>query len=223
MAAFEYAIGQGYRYLETDVQVTADGVLVAFHDFNLKRTCGIDRRISDMTWSEVSAARVDGLAPIPTLEQLLGEWPEARFNIDCKAENAVDALVAAIRRTSSIDRVCIGAFSDTRVRRLRGILGPGLCTALGPAGVSQLRYGRMSRTGALAAQVPVRQGPLLVMTDRFVARAHRLGLQVHVWTIDDPTEITRLLDMGVDGIMTDRPAVLRRVLEDRGEWVTGGG
>ncbi|MEO7398720.1 MAG: glycerophosphodiester phosphodiesterase [Ilumatobacteraceae bacterium] len=218
MPAFEHAIGLGYRYLETDVQVTADGVLVAFHDYNLQRTCGIDRRVSDMTWQEVSAARVDGIAPIPTLEDLLGAWPEARVNIDCKSDGAVPALVSALRRTNALDRVCVGAFNDLRIRRLRSILGPALCTALGPAAVSQLRYAKMFRTAGRAAQVPVRQGRLLVLTERFIATAHALGLHVHVWTVDDASEICRLIDLGVDGIMTDRPVVLRETLQQRGLW-----
>jgi len=218
MAAFEYAVNLGYRYVETDVQVTSDGVLLAFHDFNLNRTCGVDRQVSEMTWAEVSAARVDGVAPIPTLEELLGTWPELRVNIDCKADNAVEGLVAALRRTKSLGRVCVGAFSDVRIRRLRRIVGPDLCTALGPGGVANLRFAKMSRSAANAAQVPVSSGSLIVTTDKFVERAHRLGLKVHIWTIDEAPEIIRLLDMGVDGIMTDRPTVLRDVLEQRGQW-----
>jgi len=220
MPAFEYAVGLGYRYVETDVQVTSDGVLLAFHDFNLKRTCGIDRRVGEMTWADVQLARVNGIAPIPTLEELLGAWPDLRVNIDCKADSAVDALVAALRRTKALPRVCVGAFSDLRIRRLRAILGADLCSALGPGGVSQLRYGRMLKTSARTAQVPVRQGALIVTTPKFVERAHRLGIAVHVWTIDDTPEIERLLDMGVDGIMTDRPTVLREVLERRAQWVS---
>ena len=218
MPAFQYAVDLGYRYVETDVQVTADGVLLAFHDFNLQRTCGVDRRVADMTWAEVQQAKVNGLAPIPTLEELLGTWPELRVNIDCKTDTAVDALVAALRRTHALDRVCVGAFSDRRIRRLRAILGGGLCSALGPGTVAALRYGRLARTAGNAAQVPVRQGPLVVTTPALVERAHRAGIHVHVWTIDEPAEIARLLDMGVDGIMTDRPTVLREVLQARGQW-----
>ncbi|CAB4889521.1 unannotated protein [freshwater metagenome] len=218
MPAFEYAIDLGYRYIETDVQVTSDGVLVAFHDFNLKRTCGIDQKISEMTWHQVSQARVDGEAPIPTLEELLGTWPEVRVNIDCKSDAAVDALVASLRRTDALDRVCVGAFSDRRIRRLRTILGEGLCSALGPGAVGSMVAGQLRRTTAMTAQVPVRQGPLTVINERFMASANKLGLQVHAWTIDDEAEIHRLLDLGVHGIMTDRPMVLRDVMIARGLW-----
>lgn len=220
MEAFEYAIGLGYRYLETDVQVTADGVLTAFHDNDLQRTCGRPGKISDLPWSEVSLARVDGKAPIPLMEDLLGAWPDARFNIDCKSNAAVDALIASLRRTNSLARVCVAAFSDSRLRRLRKALGADLCSSLGPVELALHRFGLLRNPPGLAAQVPVTQGPLTVVNKAFIERSHRLGLQVHVWTIDDLAEMNRLLDLGVDGIMTDRPVVLRDVLESRGAWNT---
>ena len=218
MPAFQYAVDAGYRYVETDVQVTADGVLLAFHDNDLSRTCGRKGRISDLPYAEVRTALVDGKAPIPTLEDLLGTWPELRVNIDCKSNQAVDALVSALRRCDALDRVCIGAFSDRRLARLRAILGDRLCSSLGPREVATLRFGRPRRAVAQAAQVPVRQGPLTVVTPAFVERAHALGIKVHVWTIDDPAEMHRLLDLGVDGLMTDKPYVLREVFEARGAW-----
>lgn len=218
MPAFEYAVGLGYRYVETDVQVTADGVLVAFHDNDLRRTCGRHGRISDMRWSEVQTALVDGVAPIPLLEDLLGAWPELRVNIDCKTDATAPALVAALKRTNAFERVAVGAFSDRRIRALRSAVGAPLCSALGPAGVAALRYGRPRSLGGQAAQVPVKQQPITVITSQFVDRAHALGVAVHVWTIDDPAEMHRLLDMGVDGIMTDKPAILREVFETRGIW-----
>lgn len=218
MPAFQYAVDLGYRYVETDVQVTADGVVVAFHDNDLRRTTGRVGRISDLPWSEVRSALVNGEAPIPTLEDLLGTWPDLRVNIDCKSDAAAPGLIAALRRTASLDRVLVGAFNDLRLRRLRAALGPGLCTSMGPGAVAALRYGRTTTFSAQAAQVPVRQGRLTVVDQRFVDRAHRLGIQVHVWIVDDAPEMERLLDLGVDGLMTDRPAVLRSVLEQRSHW-----
>src|SRR3712207_6625112 len=129
MPAFEYAVNLGYRYIETDVQVTADGVVVAFHDDDLRRTCGRPGRISALSWRDVSSARVNGEAPIPLLDDLLGTWPDVRVNIDCKTDAAVPALASSLRRAGALDRVLVGAFSDRRVARLRAALGPGLCTA----------------------------------------------------------------------------------------------
>lgn len=218
MPAFQYAVDHGYRYVETDVQVTSDGVLVAFHDNDLNRTCGRNARISALPWKEVRTALVDGRAPIPLLEDMLGEWPELRVNIDCKSDAAVDALVATLQRCDALDRVSVGAFSDRRIKRLRGLLGPRLCTALGPAETATLRFGSPRRAAGNAAQVPVRQGRVTIVTRGLIARAHRLGIKVHVWTIDDPKEMDRLLDLGVDGLMTDRPTVLRKVFEQREIW-----
>ncbi len=218
MEAFQYAVDLGYRYLETDVQVTADGVLAAFHDNDLRRTCGRAGKISELPWSEVSRALVDGKAAIPLLEDLIGAWPDVRINIDCKSNAAVDALVASLRRTNSLARVCVAAFSDARLRRLRKQFGAELCSSLGPIELALLRFGLLRNPPGLAAQVPVKQGPVTLVNRAFVERSHRLGLHVHVWTIDDAAEIERLLDLGVDGVMTDRPLVLRQVLQSRGAW-----
>lgn len=218
MPAFQYAVDHGYRYVETDVHVTHDGVLVAFHDNDLRRTCGRNARISELPWSEVKTAQVDGKAPIPLLEDMLGAWPELRINIDCKSDAAVDALVDTLKRCNALDRVSVGAFSDSRIKRLRALLGPELCSALGPLETAQLRFGSLRQAVGNAAQIPVRQGPLTVVTPGLIRRAHRLGISVHVWTIDDPNEMHRLLDLGVDGLMTDRPTVLRETFEQRGIW-----
>lgn len=218
LPAFQHAVGLGYEYLETDVQVTADGVLVAFHDDDLTRTCGVHGKISELPWSDVRTARVDGREPIPLLDELFETFPGVRFNIDCKSDDAVHALVAAIGRHRAQHRVCVAAFSDRRLARLRRLLGPDVCTALGPAQIASLRLvGRFPGAGR-AAQVPVRQGRITVVDRRFVASAHRRGVAVHVWTIDEPDEMHRLLDLGVDGLMTDRPEVLRDVLIERGAW-----
>lgn len=224
LPAFEHAVRLGYRYLETDVHVTSDGVLLAFHDDVLDRVTDGHGRIDELPWSTVHHAKVDGREPIPLFEDLLGAFPDARVNVDPKHDGAVPALAEALRRCGAIERVCIGAFSDRRLSRLRRLLGPTLCTSLGPAATARLRGASFGvPTGRLpspCAQVPVRTGKVTLVDERFVAAAHRRGMHVHVWTIDDRDVMERLLDLGVDGLMTDRPAVLREVLESRGQWVT---
>jgi glycerophosphoryl diester phosphodiesterase len=222
LAAFQAAVDLGYRYLETDVHVTADGVLLAFHDETLDRVTDRQGRIRDLPWSVVREARVDGKEPIPLLEDILGEWPHARVNIDVKHETSVVPLVEVLRRTNSFDRVCVAAFSDGRLLRVRRLTGLRVCTALGPREIGQLRiasFGWPAGTiGGACVQVPPRLGGRTLVDRRFVDTAHRRGLDVHVWTIDHATEMERLLDLGVDGIMTDRPAILKQVLEQRGQW-----
>ena len=217
MPAFQGAVDLGFRYLETDVHATADGVLVAFHDDDLSRTCGRPGLISELPWSEVATARVDGKEPISRFDELMDAFPQCRVNVDCKSDSAVQPLIEALRRPGVLDRVCVGGFSHRRLKRLRSAAGPRLCSSMSPWEVARWRIGLPART-PFAAQVPVTQGPLPVVTARSVASAHRHGLQVHVWTIDDPAEMLRLLELGVDGIMTDRPAVLKDVLTSRGLW-----
>jgi glycerophosphoryl diester phosphodiesterase len=222
MPAFEGAVALGYRYVETDAHVTADGVCLAFHDERLDRVTDRTGVIAELTYQEVRQARVDGREPIPLLEDLIAAFPEVRVNIDPKHDAAVEPLAAVIERTGSIDRVCVGSFSDQRIARLRAALGPRLCTSLGPKAIARLRGGSFGlpagRFEGGCAQVPHKYKGVAVTDRRFVERAHAAGLQVHVWTIDDPVEMHDLLDLGVDGIMTDRPAVLRDVLRSRGAW-----
>ncbi len=223
LAAFRRAVDEGYRYLETDVHLTADGVLVAFHDTVLDRVTDARGRVADTTYGQLRDVRIGGRERIPTMSEVLQACPDARFNIDPKTDSAVGPLLDLLHEMRAVDRVCIGAFSDRRLRAIRGAAGPALATSLGPNAVRRLVLGgARSRPvrlpPAIAAQVPVRFGRIPVTTPRFIRTAHAAGLEVHVWTIDDPGQMERLLDLGVDGIMTDRPDVLRDVLQRRGSW-----
>jgi glycerophosphoryl diester phosphodiesterase len=225
MAAFQRAVDLGYRYVETDVHATADGVLLAFHDRTLDRVTGLTGRIADQPYQRLRDARIGGEHPIPTLEDVLGTWPLLRVNIDVKSLGATAPLADVIRRTGSIDRVCVASFSQRRVSVLRRALGPRLCTALAPSRIALLRLASTSRLAAALAprrvpcvQIPDRLGALPVVTARLVSLAHRHGLRVHVWTVDDEQDMNRLLDLGVDGIMTDEIGTLRAVLLKRDAW-----
>jgi glycerophosphoryl diester phosphodiesterase len=223
-AAFGRAVDLGYRYLETDTHATADGVAVIFHDETLERMLGRPGRIRDLRWADLSTLRVAGSAAVPRLDEVLDAWPQIRFNIDVKADDGVDPTVSAVRRTGAEDRVLLASFSDARVARLRRAMGPAVATSLGSRAVASLWAGsrvgapRWRVPGAAAVQVPPRHSRVRLVDRRFVRHAHRFGLHVHVWTIDDPAEMTELLDLGVDGIMTDRIEVLREVYQARGCW-----
>jgi glycerophosphoryl diester phosphodiesterase len=228
-AAFERAVRMGYRYLETDTHATADGVPVVFHDETLDRVLGRPGRVATLRYADLASIRVGGASVVPRLGDVLDAWPGVRFNIDVKADPAVVPTVELVRRAGAVDRVLLASFSDARVARMRAALGPALATSLGSRAVARLwaasrlpLSGRRS-SGAAAAQVPVRAGRLPVVDRRFLRAAHRVGLQVHVWTIDEPAEMHRLLDLGVDGIMTDHIDVLRDVYTARGVWAAGPG
>ncbi|GAA2265463.1 glycerophosphodiester phosphodiesterase [Streptomyces amakusaensis] len=222
-AAFRRAAALGYRYFETDVHTTSDGKLVAFHDTTLDRVTDARGRLARLPWSEVRRARVAGREPLPLFEELLEEFPGARWNVDVKAESAVAPLVELVRRARAWDRVCVGSFSEGRVARAARLAGPRLATSYGVRGVVGLRLLSLGvpaavRAGAVCVQVPEERSGIRVVDRRFVRTAHARGLQVHVWTVNDPERMGRLLDLGVDGIMTDHLETLRTVLTDRGAW-----
>ncbi len=231
LEAFAAAAALGYRYLETDVHVTRDGVVVAFHDAVLDAVTDRTGAICDLSIGEVEAAdagywftpdggrsfpfRGRGVR-VPRLEEVLVRWPECRVNIEPKADASVVPLVTLLDRLGAWERVCVGSFSDRRLRTVRSLSGGRACTSMGPRAVAVARAaslsGRMPRQGADCIQVPVRRARIPIVTARFVRAAHRAGLPVHVWTINDEASMRALLALGVDGIMTDRPRLLRDVL-----------
>ena len=222
LASFAHSVGLGYRYIETDVHATRDGVLLVFHDDTMDRLTGLPGRPGDYAWDELRDARIQGAEPIPLLEEVMERWPAVRFNIDPKTDAAAEALAAYLERTGAVDRVCVGSFSDARLARLRRRLGPRLCTSPGPKGVTRVWLRGLGlptlRPEGNCLQVPPRQFGLPLVHWGFLRAARALGMPVHVWTIDDEAEMERLLDLGVDGIMTDRPTLLKAVLERRGQW-----
>jgi len=225
LTAFTHAVDLGYTYLETDVHVTSDGVLLAFHDTVLDRVTDRTGGISESTWAEVQQALIGGRERVPTLAELFEAFPGVRFNIDLKSEGAVESLARFIEERDAWDRVLVGSFSGRRMNAFRRRTRGRVATSAHPLEVAAFvlspsaRLARwLTRGRPVALQVPHRRGRLLVVSPGLVRRAHAAGVQVHVWTIDDPIEMNALLDRGVDGIMTDRTDILRDVLRARGQW-----
>ncbi|MEU4671381.1 glycerophosphodiester phosphodiesterase [Amycolatopsis sp. NPDC023774] len=229
LPAFKRAVEEGYRYVETDVHATSDGVVVVHHDDTLDRTTDGGGSIAAQTWDQVKGVKIGGRAQLARLEDVLEELPQARFNVDVKANGAVEPFVRVLERTGAFDRVAAASFSDSRLARLRRLAGPKLLTAMGPRSVLMLWTNGwvpllpLSRfAGGFLAQVPVKQGRLTVVDRSFLKVAGRAGFEVHTWTIDDPVQMRALLDLGVHGIVTDRPDLLRDVLVERGVWPQAG-
>ncbi|HSX67966.1 glycerophosphodiester phosphodiesterase [Nocardioides sp.] len=229
MAAFRHAVALGYRHLETDVHVTRDGVLLAFHDAELDRVTDLSGAIADLTYAEVQSARVGGREPVPTLEELVDAFPEVRFNIDIKSRAAAGPLARFVNDRHLQDRLIVGSFSRSALREFRQLTGGAVPTSAHPLEIAAYLLAPSGRIAArlvgrkpIALQVPVRHRRFItVVTPAFVRKAHAAGAEVHVWVVDDADEIRRLHAMGVDGIFTDRTDVLREVLTDLGVWPHG--
>lgn len=222
MAAFGHAVSLGYDFIETDVQVTRDGVALAFHDPALDRVTDRAGEIAELTWAEVKQAKLaNGEAPAK-LSDLLAAWPEASFNLDPKNDRAVEPMLAAIAATEAWPRVCVGSFSSPRLTRVRQLSQRPLCTSMGKSEVARLRFASfgvpVGRFAANLVQVPLRFGAVKIVDRFFVHTAHRRRLKVHVWTINRREQMEELLDLGVDGIMTDDTELLKEVFTERGLW-----
>lgn len=218
---FEQVRLLGYRYVETDVRTTADGVPVVFHDADLRRLTGEPERIGSLTMADLRQVRLGGGEQVAPLAEVLDGFPDLRFNLDLKDAGGVRAVPAALTHTGSHGRVCVTSFSQRRIDAARRRLPPGTCTGLGVGGVARFAArGLIRRPYAGAAAVV--QLPWLparpALLRRALEQARREGLAVHVWTLNDAREIRAAIDLGVDGIMTDRPALLKAELQRRGRW-----
>lgn len=222
LPAFARAVAMGYRHVETDVHLTADGHVVIHHDPTLARMTGDPRAIAGLTLAQLRTVRTSGGAGVPLLSELLEEYPTLKVNIEAKSDAVVAPLAQLLTRMNALDRVGTGSFNPARIARLRALLGEGLCWSPAHRGVLGLwlrGWGLPLPSGAFpVVQVPESFRGIPVVTPRFLRAAQAAGVRVQVWTVDDPARMTALLDMGVHGLMTDRPSVLKAVLQARGEW-----
>ncbi|MPZ54312.1 MAG: glycerophosphodiester phosphodiesterase [Acidimicrobiia bacterium] len=230
MLAFREALALRARYLETDLQATSDDVLVCHHDRSVVRTTDGVGDVADYTLERLSRLdaayrhRVDGSFPfrgedlrVPTLRQVLTEFPEVGFVVDLKSDDMEVLLVDLLDELDAFERVIVGSFSDRRLVRFRQLAGPRALTSGGPREIVRWRFGGgASVPDPQVLQVPVGRRGLTVVTPAFIRSAHSRGRQVHVWTINRPVEMRRLLDMGVDGLITDRPDLGMEVVGENG-------
>ena len=233
-ASFALAAALGANYLELDVHSTADGTIVVLHDPTLERTTSGSGTVGAARWADVANLdagyhyTVDGKSfpyrghgvRIPTLESVLQQFPAHRFNIEIKqaVPSIVDSVLEVTRRTGSVDRVLLAAEQDAIMREIRVAGGGQLATGSSTGEVVEFMqrledddWDRYLPAGG-ALQIPVSFGGRELVTSQALAAAHRLGCEIHAWTINDEDEIERLLDLGVDGIMSDFPGLAFEVV-----------
>ncbi|MFQ5522278.1 MAG: glycerophosphodiester phosphodiesterase [Acidimicrobiia bacterium] len=235
LPAFTGAVELGYRHLETDLHLTADGVLVCIHDDTVDRTTDGSGEVSSLSLGELKALdgghrhAVGGEFPfrgqgieVPAFEEVVTTFPEVHFVVDLKVDGLAVPLAEMIDRLDLYDRILVGSFSDHRLDEFRRLTGGRVATSTGPV-LSRLwviasRAGRGAGGEAQALQLPTHLRGVRIVDEKLVAAAHDAGLQIHVWTVNREEEMVRLLDLGVDGLVTDRPDLLRRLLMEREQW-----
>jgi glycerophosphoryl diester phosphodiesterase len=233
--SFQGVYDLGYRHFETDLHLTADGAVVCLHDPTVDRTTNGSGLVEELTLTQLQELDPgfrhvtpegfpyrSGGSRIPTLDWLLATYPDVSVVADLKCDAVVGPLVAIIDDLGAHDRVIVGSFSDARLDEFRHLSDRRVATSTGSTSsrlwVLASRVGRGVQGEAAALQLPVRMRGVRVIDEKLVAAAHAAGLQVHAWTVNQPEEMRRLLDFGVDGVITDRPDLLKEVLIERGEW-----
>lgn len=220
--AFRHAMALGYQVIETDIQVSAEGTIYIFHDDTLDRTTTATGMFRDKTDAELAAITLANGEPIPRLQDMLEACPGVAFNIDVKTDDGIDPIADFLNTHGHHDRVCLASFSSTRLDRIRRKLTTPCAMSGGQRDVLRLYLGSfglpMGRPDVVAAQVPVSAYGLTIITPRFLRHCRKLGIAVHVWTIDDAAELTRLIRLGVNGIVTDCPTRLKAIATTEGVW-----
>lgn len=205
------------------MHASSDGIAVVSHDPSLERVAGLPGLVADHTLAELEAIDLGGGQGLSSLATVLSAFPSARFNIDVKAMDAALPTAAAIRAAGATDRVLVTSFSEKRrravVRALPGVAssasGALFLPALLLAKIGATPLVRLVLRGVDAVQVPERAVGLTIATARTIRRLQRAGVEVHFWTINDEASMIRLLDLGADGLVTDRCDVALRITGER--------
>lgn len=223
LLAFAKALATGTPFIETDVHESADGVAIVSHDDSLARVAGRSVRVDQLTVAELHRIDLGHGQAFATLAEALDGFPDARFNIDVKSSGAIQPTIDAIRSANALDRVLVTSFSGARRRAtVDGLPSIATSTSFGEmlAVLSALRAGFRKRARGIlrkfdAVQLPERWNGVRIVTPALIDVVHAAQAEVHVWTVNDPDDMIRLLNMGVDGIVTDRADLAVELIRGR--------
>ena len=218
--AFKYSSDLGFVFIETDVQATKDGHVVIFHDATLKRMAGVNKSIKELTLKEINEIDLLDGGKIPLLSEALETFPDLRFNIDIKTEDALEETIRIIKKMNFLDKTCLASFSSSRLKRIKHLAGPEACISSGQMDIFKMMCQSvgigLQPTKSQCAQIPLKQWGVPVLTKKFIEIAKMQNKFVHVWTIDDKNQMFELIEFGVDGLMTDKPSVLKEAMIEKG-------
>ena len=216
LQGFEYAINLGAEYIETDVQLSKDGIPYIFHDDDLKRICKKNITFNQLNGNEIDLIKIFNGCNIPTLQECLDVFPDTKFNIDLKTDEVVVPALKILSNMKTEDRVCIASFANERLEFTRENY-PKFCTSMGPKEILNLKLSSLGisspKVSGNCVQIPIYKYAIKLVTNRLIRLSHKLGLKVHVWTINDPNIMQKLIDMDIDGIITDKPKLLREIIQ----------
>ena len=220
--SFRKAFDLGYRVIETDIHSSKDGTAYIFHDNTLERLTGENLKISDLKDVDIDSLKVNKSSIIPRLSNVFEEFPEGLFNLDAKTWEATIPITNTVKKMACSSRVCIGSFNDKRIDAIIRELGVETCHSMGTSNVFKFYLGAQlgikQNFTAQCIQLPIKQFGISLITQKILRHARKLGIKIHFWTINNSGLIQKLLELDVDGIMTDDCILLKTIMEKKHKW-----
>lgn len=212
--AFNSVIQMGYEYIETDLRMTLDGEVIAFHDPDLKRLFNLDLLVKDLTFNEIANLFKEKNCRLLTLEDALKEFPHVNFNIDLKVKEAIQHSVKVVADLNSFDRVCFASFHSSHTKKVLH-LNQNAIVSMSMKDVALFKFFKIYNKRIKVIQIPIKWKGIKLLTRNLMQEAYKNNLLVHVWTVNDEVTINNLIDIGVNGIITDQPELLMKTMKER--------
>ena len=212
--AFNSVVSMGYKYIETDLRMTLDGEVIAFHDSDLKRLFNLDLEVRDLTYDEISKLFKDQKCKLLTLEDALKDFPEIYFNIDLKTKEVIKDSIDIVADLNAFERVCFASFHSSHTKKVLQY-NQSAIVSMGMKDVAFYKFFKIYNKNIKVVQIPLRWKGIKILTKNLVKKAQEKNLLVHVWTINDKKTINHLIDIGVNGIVTDEPDLLMEIMKEK--------
>ena len=220
--SFRKAFDLGYRVIETDIHSSKDGTAYIFHDITLERLTGENLKISDLKDVDIDSLKINNSSIIPRLSNVFEEFPEGLFNLDAKTWKSTMPIVETIKNMGCRSRVCIGSFNDRRINAIIKELGLETCHSMGTSNVIKFYLGAQlgieQQFTSQCIQLPIKMFGISLTTRKVLSYARKLGIKIHFWTINNPVIMQQLLELNVDGIMTDDCVLLKEIMKEQNKW-----
>ncbi len=212
--AFNSVVQMGYKYIETDLRMTLDREVIAFHDLDLKRLFGIDVQVNDLTFNEIANLFKEKNCKLLSLEDALKSFPDTKFNIDLKDNKVTKDSIDIVSKLNAFHRVCFASFNSGRTQEVLNF-NQNASVSMGLKDVAKFKFFKMRNKNIKFIQIPLVWNGIKVVTKNLIKKAHEKGLLVHVWTINDKKVMNDLINIGVNGIVTDEPNILMEVMKNK--------
>ena len=212
--AFNSVIQMGFKYIETDLRMTLDREVIAFHDSDLKRLFNLDLKVKDLTFNEINNLFKEKKCSLLTFEDALKKFPEVHFNIDLKVKEVIEDSIKIVADLNGFDRVCFASFHSSHTEKVLQ-QNQNAIISMGMKDVVLFKLFKINNKKIKIMQIPLRWKGINILTRNLIKKADKINLLVHAWTINDRETINNLIDAGVNGIVTDEPELLMEIMKER--------